>query len=195
MSKIDTAWERTKNKDFLRIPRQLNHPIRKLIVENTVGESVLDVGCASAIQYPLYEDMGIKYTGLDFTKKFLDHATELYGEIDLIHADASNIPLPDRGKSTVFCKDLLEHLPPDKWKEVLSEMWRVTDKRMMVAFYIAPWEYETIYKVVKSLHYKNVYSFKEIYDFMLNLDGCSEITVKRKLGFNNSDIWIIDKNE
>jgi len=195
MSKIDTAWERTKSKDFLRIPRQLNHPIRERIVEETVGNSVLDVGCASAIQYPFYKDSGIEYTGVDFTQKFLNYAWELYGDIDLVYADASDIPRHDRCFSTVFCKDLLEHLPPDKYKEVLSEMWRLTDKRMMIALYIKPWGKSTEYLFVKNIHYKNTYDRLELMLYVSHLEGFKECNIISDIGFNNSELWIVDKYE
>lgn len=194
MSNIDTAWDRTKKYDFLRVERQFNHPIRKLILENAIGNTVGDFGCASCIDYPRWKEAGFKYTGIDFTEKFLNYAKKLYPEIRLLHRDASDTGLRDRCFDTSFCKDLLEHLPPRKYVSVLNEMWRLTSKVMMVAFYFSPKDKPTRYELVKNLHYKNRYNKQEILDAINRLNPKS-VEVYENIGYNNSALYVMKKHE
>lgn len=188
----ETAWERTKRQDFLRVERQLNHPIRKLILENAMGNTVGDFGCASCIDYPMWRDAGYDYLGIDITAKFLNYAKKLYPEICLLHKDASDTGLRDHCFDTSYCKDLLEHLPPRKYVSVLNEMWRLTSKVMMIVFYISPKDKPTKYDVVKNLHYKNRYNKQEILNAIEGLNPKS-VKVYEGIGYNNSALYVVKK--
>jgi len=189
---IENAWERTKGENFLRTVEQINHPIRRMIVKRGIGKTVLDVGCASCIDYPDWRDAGFDYTGLDFTKKFMGRARELHPEIQLTTADASEIPLPDKSIDTVYCKDLLEHLPPEKYIAVIREMWRVTKSRMIIAFYITPREMPTRYVLADNLHYRNEYSKNDAMAVLNSLEGAKVTEVIEGIGFNNSALYVVD---
>lgn len=192
MINIDTAWEKTKSKDFLREERQINHPIRKMIRDNAMGKSVGDFGCASCIDYPMWLDAHYDYTGIDFTDKFLEHAKSLYSAIRLIKSDIVNTGLPDECFGTTYCKDILEHQPPEKYRDVLKEMWRLTEKVMIVAFYIAPTDKQTRYELVKNIHYKNHYNKQEMINAFIELTGKSPV-ITEKIGYNNSALYVVTK--
>lgn len=192
MSEIESAWEKTKSKDFLREERQINHPIRKMIRDNAAGKSVGDFGCASCIDYPMWVNAHYDYTGIDFTEKFLEHAKSLHPNIKLIKSDIINVNLPEKHFDTSYCKDIFEHQPPDKYREVLREMWRLTNKALMVAFYIAPTDKPTRYELVKGIHYKNHYNKQEIINAFQDITGLTpEIT--EKIGYNNSALYVVKR--
>ncbi len=193
MVSIEDAWQRTKGKNFLRNEEQLNHPIRKMMVERGVGKTVLDVGSATCVDYPAWTAAGFNYTGLDFTPKFLDAARELYPGISLIQADASKIPLEDNSMDTGAMKDVLEHLPPEKYIAVVKEMWRVANKRMIIAFYIAPINAPTKYVLIDNLHYKNRYNEAEILTLFRELPGSKISEIVKGIGFNNSSLYVVDR--
>lgn len=190
MTNIDTAWEKTKRKDFLREERQITHPIRKLILEHAVKDTVVDVGCASCIDYPMWRDAKYKYIGVDFTKKFLEYAHQLYPGIKTVNSDASDISLPDGCCNTSYCKDLLEHLPPEKYIPVIDEMWRISKNVMMIGFYIAPKNKPTEYNIVKGLHYKNHYNKQEIIEKLESLNP-SKVEIIENIGYNNSALYVV----
>lgn len=193
MSNIDDAWERNKPRDFLRADRQLNHPIRGMILEHAEGKTVGDFGCASCIDYPMWIKHGYDYTGIDFTEKFLDYAKSLYPEIKLIKSDIINTGLPDEAFSTSYCKDIFEHQPPEKYIQVLDEMWRLASKVMIIAFYIAPKDKPTHYELVNGIHYKNHYNKDEILDALLSYKPIS-VEIHEHIGYNNSTLYVVKKN-
>lgn len=190
--RVEDAWQKTKGEDFLREERQLSHPIRKMILNMGVGGSVLDVGCASAIDYPLWMERGFVYRGLDVTPKFIKRARELYPGILLTEGDASRMPFPDRSISSVYCKDLLEHIPPEKYKSVIMEMWRVASSRMMIALYLAPASVPEQIRMEQG-HYFNRYNKDGFVAFLKGLPRFGSLKIIEGIGYNNSALYIIDK--
>lgn len=193
MTEIETAWERSKGTEFLREERQVNHPIRKLIVERGVGNTVLDGGCATSVDYPLWKEAGFKYTGIDFTPKFLKRARELYPEINVIGGNLEAIPFGDRCFDSTYLKDIIEHLSPEKYRQVIPELWRVTGNRMMIAFYIAPTDKPTKYELIDNLHYKNHYNKGDILNLLACLDDARIIDMIEEIGYNHSALYIVDR--
>ena len=140
----------------------------------------------------MWRDAGYDYTGLDFTDKFLSYGRKLYPHIKQVVADASKTSLSGNSYDTVYAKDLLEHLPPEKYKGVLAEMWRLAGKVMMVAFYIAPRDKPTRYELVKNLHYKNRYNKQEVLNEINALKPRS-VEVYEHIGYNNSALYVVKK--
>lgn len=107
-----------------------NNPVRVLIAEKSIG-SVLDVGCASCISFPLFKD----YVGTDFTLQFLKSGKKKYPTVSAVCGYATQLPFKDGAFDTSYIKDVFEHLSPDSVKTVIAEMWRVVKQQMILAFY------------------------------------------------------------
>jgi len=126
-----------KNKrNFLRNSGQLSHPSRTLIAElASKFDTVLECGCATAIDYPLHVKLGTEYTGIDITQKFVDASKEHNPGINTRWASMLDLPFGDRSYDTVYCRAVLEHMHPLEWPLGVKEMWRVCDKQMILAFF------------------------------------------------------------
>ena len=191
---IEMAWENRNWVDFLRYDEQINHPIREMIASHGLGGSVIDTGCGTCIDYPLWHARGFAYTGLDFTPSFLNDAKILYPGINTVLADAADTGLPDRGFNTVFCKDLLEHLPPGRCEVVVWEMWRITDKRMMLGFFLAPTDALTEYGMVETgPHWMNCYNKADFIELLKRLPSANLTEIIEDIGYNHSALYIIDR--
>ncbi|OGD45934.1 hypothetical protein A3K79_03540 [Candidatus Bathyarchaeota archaeon RBG_13_46_16b] len=120
---------------FMRGIDPYEQPIRCRIRDEAVanGDSVLDVGCATCIDYPLYREAGLHYVGVDFTYKLLAGALKHTPDVPVVQGDAKKLPFKNESFNSVYVKDVLVHLPLDVYKKVLEEMWRVTKKVLMVA--------------------------------------------------------------
>ena len=101
------------------------HPAVSKIVEKT-EESVLNVGCGAALDHGLFN---CSYIGVDVTPKFT-RAAHLRGA-DVICASGLALPFKDDSFGTVYCKDVIVHLPPGDWRPMLGEMWRVAARRVV----------------------------------------------------------------
>jgi len=122
--------------NFMRGIDPHNQPIHCRIRDEVVkaGNSVLDVGCGTCIGYPLYEEVGVYYVGVDLTYRLLMDSKQ-YNVVPIVQGDARELPFKNESFDSVFCKDFLVHLPPDAYKLVLKEMWRVTRKLVMIGFF------------------------------------------------------------
>lgn len=104
-------------------------PIAQQMVETYglgPGSRILDVGCGKG--YLLYEFMqivpGIDVRGCDISQYAIDHAKEeVRGFLD--HADAAELPYPDRSFDFVVSLGTLHNLPISRLWSALGEIERV----------------------------------------------------------------------
>lgn len=192
-------WEGGVHPDFMDGKEQRNHPTRLRVFEEAkkVGNSVLDVACDSCVDYLRFKEAGMSYTGIDITPRFIKHAKELYPGIDARVATAFDLPFPDGSYDSVYCKALLEHLPPPGedtegnpigYKQVLNEMWRVARKLMMVVFYIPTNNRPQKYNYTHAGHYEQAYNTQELTNFINNLKGFKGLEIRI-----NRLVWLVRK--
>lgn len=174
-------WEHTAPDQFMSNEQQLNHPIRKAMAEEAkIGKNVLDVGCGRGLSYHSFKEAGIKYVGIDVTKKFLDSARKAFPTIEVYEANALNIPFPDRSFDTVCCKDLLEHIHPQDVPQVIREMWRVAKLKMLIGFFLPPIEegvHIDLVKLPKGQYWNNRYNAHDLTRLFKKL-GFSELEIR-----------------
>jgi len=197
-------WNEKAPNDFPRSSKRVDgrkidvptteSPVRKVIVEEALksGNTVLDGGCATCIDYELFRDTKIKYTGIDITEKFLDYAKRLYPEIDVRHVSITNLPFPDSSYDTVYYKSIVEHLHPDEWRTALTEGWRVAKHKFMLCFVLKPWDKPTEYKQTKNLFWNNRLNRQELYDYLKSI-GVKKIRYDENIG--RHDLYVMEKQE
>lgn len=144
-------------------------------VIGSYGGSVLDVGCASCIMYPLLKDKVDRYVGLDITQKFLDHAKLVHPEIEVKLGSILDIPFPDNSFDTVFCKSVILHLDPKEMPRAISEMMRVASKRAVIGFRTLPGEKGSV-SMSKGFFYV-VYRKQEVMDVVTNHEKFESVEV------------------
>lgn len=191
-------WREQAPQDFLRKPSQLNHPIRHLIVKlaGEKGRSVLDVGCATCIDYPFFKKAGVEYTGLDLTLKFVKRARQLYPGVDVHQGDAKTLKFRDNWFDVVYCKDLLEHMNPPDHRRVITEMLRVARNRVMIGFFLTPHDRPTHVKRIGGEWFYNTYNRPELVNFIKGQIGVADLQIHDRVGLNCYDqpcsLWVID---
>lgn len=187
------GWKNRSEK-FLEYGKQLNHPIRELIAERAaeIGGTVLDVGCATCSDYPLHRDRGTRYIGRDITSKFIERAKKRFPGVDVGYGDVLDLGFPDSSVDVVYCKDLLEHLPPEKYKQAIGEMYRVASRRVMVGFFLAPKQGETEYRQSRNRHWVNRYSRKDVVEAFAAV-GADNVDITENIGYTSSALYVVDK--
>lgn len=196
-------WEEHADEDFMREdPDEANHPIRirmfkeaekvkKIMLELTPAHRrghpdyypiVMDVGCGTCIDYPRFKDNGYTYIGIEPIPKFIHRAMELYSDIRVEQMRIWNIGYEYRMADITWCKGVVQHLPPGTYPEALEELWRVTDKLMMISTNRLFWKGDrpNVCHREKGGPYDNHYNFKEFHDELLALP---ETVVKYTVGF------------
>jgi len=116
------------------------HPVRKIIsgIVSETSKSVLDVGCGTCTDYLFFEHTNVDYHGVDVTRKFADVAHKTHMVPNVTVGDVLHLPFSDNSFDTVYCKDLLEHLPPETWKKAVAELFRVATQMVLLVFFRAP---------------------------------------------------------
>ncbi len=126
--------------DHFQTATDLNLKSLSVILENIVGETVLDVGCGKGfLSRKIYAKYKIDVTGIDIIVPQNDN------EIKYLKGEAENIPFEDKTFDTVVCSHTLEHIP--FILKAINEIRRVAKKRIIL---VVPRERE--YKYTFNLH-------------------------------------------
>ena len=190
-----TTWDK-RSPDFLRKENQLrmDEPVRQMIADKVADScsSVLDVGCASCISYPYFKEAKVKYTGIDFTEQFIDRAKELYPRIKAIKMDATKMLFSDNSFDAVYCKAVIEHIPPYDLRMVLGEMCRVARKLVLIAFFLAPTNEQTDYRWHHKGAWINRYFKEDLLEILEQLNWHLAEEIPKIGGYN---IWMLQKEQ
>ena len=77
------------------------------ILGDVAGKDVLELGCGAAQWSILLAQRGARVVGLDNSARQLEHARRLIAaagvDVELVHASADDVPLPDASFDVVFC--------------------------------------------------------------------------------------------
>ncbi len=85
----------------------------------------LDVGCATGYLVEVLRELGLEAEGCDLSPYAIDHAAPgAQGHIRVANLFAG-LPWPDGTFELVTALEILEHLPPDRVPDALSELARV----------------------------------------------------------------------
>ena len=154
--------------------------MRPVIVREAekTGGSVLDVGCASCIDYGLFKRTELRYTGVDITAKFLNYAVRRHPEIKVCQGSILSLPFADASFNTVYEKSVVEHLHPADWGKAVSEMWRVAGEKAMFAFYLPPWDRAAEYFQHEEGFWRNRLNRAEFVDALQSLECFESLSVE-----------------
>ncbi|TET21931.1 MAG: class I SAM-dependent methyltransferase [Candidatus Stahlbacteria bacterium] len=87
------------------------------------GEKLLEVGCSSGYRIEGYAGKGVEFWGVDADHEAIEVGKQRGSPVNLIEADAGNLPFADGFFDKVLCVHLLEHLPDPA--RAIGEMSRV----------------------------------------------------------------------
>jgi len=194
--KWEEWWTKEAPANFRRFPASLakSHETNKVIAREVakIGGTVLDVGCATGITYEYIKPTGVKYTGFDFTEKFLTQARKLNPEIDVGHGSAFNLPFEDNSFDTSFCKAVLEHQHPKEYHLIVRELVRVAKKQVILAFFHRPRDTEIIRFVEEEQLYSNTYKKDDVIALIKSLNGFKKLEIVENLGSRKDAVYILD---
>jgi ubiquinone/menaquinone biosynthesis C-methylase UbiE len=142
------------------MPREtdLNSQCIDAILEDIIGNSVLEVGCGRGFLVNKIKNRGeIDVTATDIVLS--EKLEELGGQIKFLKADVSALPFADREFDTVICTHVLEHVID--FKKSVNELRRITRKRLII---VVP--KQRSYRYTFDLH---VRFFPYIHSFLLEM--------------------------
>lgn len=122
--KNDEAYVATK--------KQVEFVISKIM--RYAPSTILEVGCGYGRILKELEPLAFnRIVGVDFSPEMLAEGREreLSDKVELVHADASNLPFKNDEFELVFTSGVLMHVPPEKVMAVMKEMARVSQKTIL----------------------------------------------------------------
>jgi SAM-dependent methyltransferase len=167
------------------IDRGIEHPSRRKIRELLrPGESVLDVGCQTGVEYQGIAEHGppVRYTGVELSpvavqmaQRYFPGATFRVGDIQ------QGLEFADKSFDTVLCRHLLEHL--SDIDRAVPEMLRLARDRIIIVFFLAPRDLHGPDKV--DLQHEGDRVYNHVYDrqyFEGLLASCAHVKAYPGLG-------------
>lgn len=122
--------------NLYRGARLTRYPIPPFPLPPRDGRTLLDLGCNWGRWTIAAARAGYRPTGIDRGKKAIRTAQrvaeQLGIEAEYVLGDVRELPFPDRSFDAVVALDLLEHVPPADRPRALSELRRVTRRRLVV---------------------------------------------------------------
>jgi spore maturation protein CgeB len=88
---------------------------------------IVEIGCASGYYHEVLShllDKPVRYLGLDYSVALIEQGRSIYPDLDLMVADATDLPLPDSHCDILFSAALLMHVP--EYEKALGESVRVS---------------------------------------------------------------------
>jgi ubiquinone/menaquinone biosynthesis C-methylase UbiE len=105
------------------------------------GAVVLDCPCGTGRLVPVFERLGLRYIGADFSRAMIQEARQAAGEttaFGFVNADAERMPFRDNTVDAIVLWRFLHHLPDERTREaILREAARVSRRQVLVSFYHA----------------------------------------------------------
>ena len=165
-------WEKEAIRDFMRLPWQFTHPARKIVYEETerLGDSVLDVGCGTGIDYEEFILRGIEYTGVDITPQFIDNFKGRRPEADVSVHSSLNLPFPPESYDVVYAGGMIQHMHPDDYPLAVKAMWKICRRGLILTtskFFTK--RMNVIQMVRKGKVYDNHYGMKPFLELVRSL--------------------------
>jgi len=116
---------------------------------------ILEVGCNLGIQLAVLQKTGFRNLfGIDLNPKVVEFSKSKTKHLNVICAEASDIPFKDNYFDLVFTSGLLIHISPKYIKRVISEIYRCSRKYIWGFEYYAKKYTEIIYRGHKNVLWK-----------------------------------------
>ncbi len=81
------------------------------------GDRVLDLGCGSGRFFPLVQQQGAHYLGIDFSRTMLSEARRMYPQAEFRLGDILDLPKFDQPFDIIIVLAVLHHLPHKEMRE------------------------------------------------------------------------------
>lgn len=116
-----SAWEsfyRSNNRPWRGVSKIDDLPFPE-------GSHVLELGCGNGKTAIALTEMGLKVTGVDFSKSAIDMCSDIKGDVEFICSRADSLLCSDDSFDGALAFHVLEHLDDKELKDTVSELRRV----------------------------------------------------------------------
>ncbi len=185
------VWEKLSVSEaqlFKRDGPDFDHESRRRIVFmcREIGGQVLECGFGSGIMFELILMCPtLEYRGVDVVIKFVRACKRMFPENahKFMHGSIRELGFDSGSFDTVFCRSVIEHLPPHEVYASIHQMVRVASKQVILDFYRPPWDKPTKIFKASSGCWANTYHKGEIYGYLV-IAGARRVEIIENIGEN-----------
>jgi ubiquinone/menaquinone biosynthesis C-methylase UbiE len=188
IEKTIAAYDRSPNKYF-ESTRDMTPPqelCRFTESVRSLGNRVLDAGCAFGRDSSVLDDAGFEVTGIDLSDGLLQKARELNPDLDFKKMDVRSLEFADGTFDGIWCHAVLLHLNDEDIVKALEEFHRVLkpDGTLFISFKKGEGTQEVLETF--SSEAARFYNFKTVEPLTATL---------QEIGFTNVDAYYINEQE
>lgn len=188
-------WQRVAKKDFMRrFPWHFTHPARQIVYEATkrLGDTVLDVGCGTGIDYAAFISRGIEYVGVDITPKFVSRFKEHHPEADVRLHSSLSLPFPDESFDVVYSGGMIQHMRLDEYPEAVRAMWRICRRGVILTTSNPFTQKNNVVRIVrKGRVYDNSYAMPQFLDLVHGLPKFEDVVFHKNIKHIRGDPYTV----
>ena len=185
--KIASTYDKRYNVNYLV---NIENEIRNIILSNKF-KTILEAGCGTGRWISSLGDESKKIYGLDYSFEMIKipKVNKLY--LNLVNADAVNIPFKDNFFDLIFCVNAIHHFP-DKGKFIYECKRILTNNGMLAVFGVDPsvdkgWYVYDYFDSVYENDLKRIPSLK-LLKSLLEIEKFADIEIKVVEEVNNTRI-------
>jgi len=134
-----------------------------------------------------------RFYGIEINDHALRLAHEIHPYFEIIHGSIIDIPFKDNFFDLVFTCGVLIHIPPDGLDKALEEMYRVSNKYILIMEYYAEEERERPFRGEMGITWERPYD-KIVMKKYPNLKLLERGFLTIEDGFNNIFYWMFEKD-
>ncbi len=129
--RAETIWGWNSPAGLFRVQRRIEEFSKFIKVTNASPELILEVGCGTCVFTSFFVKKGLKLIAVDISLDLLKKAKEKYPHLNILQADAENLPFKERSFDYVIGVSVLHHF---NLKPALRSMFLVLKDRGALIF-------------------------------------------------------------
>lgn len=185
-----TWWDnnlKTRFSEYLSWLGDTDADSRKFIkqyIKDANIHSLVDFGCGPALEYYNLknDNYDVDYLGVDSCL----HIKELHekNKVPFLYSNVEESGLEDNMYELCYTRHVLEHLPT--YTKMLDEMIRISNKYMVIIFFIKPSDFEKINFSSTDNLYHNTYKRNDIEKFIEN-----KVSTYKWIDINDKEVALV----
>ncbi len=191
---IESAWGNEGNQALLTDgPIELRPRVQRAIelCELNTGLNLLDIACGRGEVPAVACQMGVNAVGIDYSDASLKFATKVKsvhenqssGRMNLVQADACELPFQSDSFDRITMLDIVEHLYPDQLEKMFGEVHRLLSPNGYAVVHTLPnrWVYDITYPLLHRVYKKVPADPRNPYEKKIHINEQDPVKLSRML--------------
>lgn len=169
------VYEKTA-KHFSKIhPKRTDETMLGILADfvvNLRGKKVLDIGCGSGRDSKYFLEKGLKVTGIDYSRTFINIASKKVPNAKFLQMDMRKLEFPGNSFDGVWAEASFLHIPKNQARKTLIGIKRILKKDGLLHISVKKGEGEKFVKKDEYIGMAKFFSFYSPDEFRKLIESC-----------------------